>query len=1410
MTEAGTSGQIGWAGARASGGGNAAASTSSSSLPQIFVVQVGGSQRPLKIHVPEAPPGPTSRLTFHRIPFMTTIIKHGGQVESISARSDVCVYHPDANNQSIRFLCKNVRDMARPVDIVHPDWAHESIKAGRLLDTKDPQWDCFTRCKINRQKPLGKSGAGIAKGTKYKANNGVKRTRFTEEDIAFIVRQLVDQPNMAPSGYKFAQELARLNDRHTAASYQTWVSDHSELLKQKVEAERRRMTVAAREQRQQNIAAAADKQPQKGRVLSFAGPARVLPDRPSDQAENSARPGEHITQATALAIESGVSEVRRRASSSVGPARAMSGRPSYQAEASARPTEQMTQSTVAASESGASEARRRASSFAGPSGVVSGRPSDQAEGSAQPAEQMTQSTMSDMGVPEVKVEDEDDDELLDELEKEEVDQRVQSVPSSGQRAAETGDRNLELSPSPPGEFELGDEADRLLLERERQRVAAIQAATSAEQPAGTSNQALDSARSAIASAVTAFAGQIGGQPTLRKWIPRSSSGISTSSTYASAIEEATQSSGPASTPAATQIGGTQAGDIPTQSSGLFSTPAATQIGGILAAENPTQSSGTFSTPAATQIGGTLAGEDPTQSSGPSSSPADARNGDPAPVSTLRPLEAANGHANPSGPSSSAAKSSQVSSSHPSSGGPANLDWEQALAMGTQVARAYEEHVFAGASQVRVPPDDFEYEEQVFAGASQVRVPSSEDESDEFTDDFTPPPQEKGREKGKGKMMSEASGTRPRASTPQALSNSGADMHSPDELQSSSRDETVPAPSTLERKRATKPTDTGSEIDIDELLEHQRQRIAKAAADSQLSSNGSQSSSKDKAISKSATLERKRSPEATDSESEMAHDELEEEDQGQRQVKGSSTADTQRSSNGLQIPSRDEAIPTSGTLERKQSPEPTDSRLNELNELLEQSRRITKAIDAADAKLGLTGLMSSSKDKAIPVSATLERNRSPEATDSGSEMEYDESAKHQRQRQVKGTSAAGTQPSFNGLQPPGRDEAVPASGTLERKRSPEPTDSRSDMELDESQEDARREVEASAVADPQLSSNGPQSFSKNKAVSVSGTPERKRSPEPTDAGSQIEPDEPDELQEHQRKRPANATAAADTQLSPNGVQSSNKDKAVSVPTTLERKRSPEATDSGSEMEYDELAEEQRRRQAKRAKPTPRVLPAQKTAMYVDVSTSPPPPTAIRQDGPSTSTARFASVSTSPIRELMQRDERAGEIVQQSLARRATTSNSTSTSARQSSASFSFARDEARARVSSIRRSLSSRDIRSGAVGDASTDSQQRLRRKAEKSEIQARVCKLALDFGFAKTSQLRPYMPRDGDLDECRARLEQHFNEIAQHYDAEVFHVVQTLKDCHGDLDEALGELDEEAFVLRRAARRGRMVSMQTS
>ncbi|KAE8268402.1 hypothetical protein A4X09_0g3928 [Tilletia walkeri] len=1351
MTEAGTSGQIGWAGARvAGGGGNAAASTSSSSLPQIFVVQVGGSQRPLKIHVPEAPPGPTSRLTFHRIPFMTTIIKHGGQVESISARSDVCVYHPDANNQSIRFLCKNVRDMARPVDIVHPDWAHESIKAGRLLDTKDPQWDCFTRCKINRQKPLGKSGAGIAKGTKYKANNGVKRTRFTEEDIAFIVRQLVDQPNMAPSGYKFAQELARLNDRHTAASYQTWVSDHSELLKQKVEAERRRMTVAAREQRQQNIAAAADKQPQKGRVLSFAGPARVLPDRPSDQAESSARPAEHITQATTLAIESGVSEVRRRASSSVGPARAMSGRPSYQAEASARPAEQMTQSTVSASESGVSEARRRASSFAGPSGAVSGRPSDQAEGSAQPAEQMTQSTMSDMGVPEVKVGDEDDDELLDELEKEEVDQRVQSVPSSGQRAAETGDRNLELSPSPPGEFELGDEADRLLLERERQRVAAIQAATSAEQPAGTSNQALDSARSAIASAVTAFAGQIGGQPTIRKWIPRSSSGISTSSTYASAIEEATQSSGPASTPAATQIGGTQAGDIPTQSFGLFSTPAATQIGGILAAENPTQSSGTFSTPAATQIGGTLAGEDPTQSSGPSSSPADARNGDPAPVSTLRPLEAANGHANPSGPSSSAAKSSQVSSSHPSSGGPANLDWEQALAMGTQVARAYEEHVFAGASQVRVPPDDFEYEEQVFAGASQVRVPSSEDESDEFIDDFTPPPQEKGREKGKGKMMSKASGTRPRASTPQFLSNSGADMHSPDELQSSSRDETVPASSTLERKRATKPTDTGSEIDIDELLEHQRQRIAKAAADTQLSSNGSQSSSKDKAISKSATLERKRSPEATDSGSEMAHDELEEEDQGQRQVKGASAADTQPSSNGLQATGKDEAIPASSTLERKRSPEPTDSRSDmELDELQEDARREAEASAVADTPLSSNGLQSSSKNKAVTVSGTPERNRSPEATDSGSEMEYDESAKHQRQRPVKGSSAAGTQPSSNGIQAPGRDEAVPASGTLERKRSPEPTD----------------------------------------------------------AGSQIEPDE---LQEHQQKRPANATAVADAQLSSNGVQSSNKDKAVSVSTTLERKRSPEATDSGSEMEYDELAEEQRRRQAKRAKPTPRVLAAQKTAMYVDVSTSPPPPTAIRQDGPSTSTARFASVSTSPIRELVQRGERAGEIVQQPLARRATTSNSTSTSARQSSTSFSFARDESRARVSSIRRSLSSRDIRAGAVGDASTDSQQRLRRKAEKSEIQARVCKLALDFGFAKTSQLRPYMPRDGDLDECRARLEQHFNEIAQHYDAEVFHVVQTLKDCHGDLDEALGELDEEAFVLRRAARRGRMVSMQTS
>ncbi|CAD6885795.1 unnamed protein product [Tilletia laevis] len=250
----------------------------------------------------------------------------------------------------------------------------------------------------------------------------------------------------------------------------------------------------------------------------------------------------------------------------------------------------------------------------------------------------------------------------------------------------------------------------------------------------------------------------------------------------------------------------------------------------------------------------------------------------------------------------------------------------------------------------------------------------------------------------------------------------------------------------------------------------------------------------------------------------------------------------------------------------------------------------------------------------------------------------------------------------------------------------------------------------------------------------------------------------------------------------------------------RESSSEARDE-EQVEDEGWAERQHQRQAKRLKPIPGLPPARKTARRVDISTSPPPTS--RRAEASTSAVRLGSGSMSPTRELVERDVRLGPA--RTMVQQSTTSTSISPSVRRSASGLGFGlgRDEAQptSRLSSFRRSFSSRNLRA----DASTDSQRRLRLKAERSELQARVYKLALDFGFAKTSQLRPYMGTDGDLDQCRARLELHFGEIAQAFETEVFHVIQAVKESNGEIAQALQELEEEALVLQRAARRRGLV-----
>ncbi|KAL9934572.1 hypothetical protein V8E36_006347 [Tilletia maclaganii] len=219
---------------------------SSSGVPQIFQVEVAGTMRELKVLVQEGPRGKLN--TFNRSQLNATLTKHGARLESSEPRSDIAIYHPDADDKELRYLCSRAQKLPRQLPVVHPDWVHACIEAGQLLDPADPAWDCYTRCDIDRANPLGMYGAGMQAG-KYRPTNGNTRNLYTYEDRAFIVKHLVDTPNLAPQGNKIAEELARLRPRHTASSYQTWISGNWTLghcLSDKVEEEKRRRNLDAR------------------------------------------------------------------------------------------------------------------------------------------------------------------------------------------------------------------------------------------------------------------------------------------------------------------------------------------------------------------------------------------------------------------------------------------------------------------------------------------------------------------------------------------------------------------------------------------------------------------------------------------------------------------------------------------------------------------------------------------------------------------------------------------------------------------------------------------------------------------------------------------------------------------------------------------------------------------------------------------------------------------------------------------------------------------------------------------------------------------------------------------------------------------------------------------------------------
>ncbi|KAK0538975.1 hypothetical protein OC835_001288 [Tilletia horrida] len=228
-------------------------------LPKVFAVSVAGGVRALKIHVPDCPKG-VSRPSFHRPSFLSTMIRNGAQIESSLPRADVCIYHPDATEADIRFLCKSANAPARPIPVVHPDWAHASIKAERMLETNDPKWECLARCKIDPASVTGRGAAQTMKAAKHKPTNGIKRAPFTYDDRNFIIRHLLESPNAAPMGFKVAEELARQNPRHSAASYQTFISNNwktGQCLEQKINAERARLGAELRALQYAGLGAAA-------------------------------------------------------------------------------------------------------------------------------------------------------------------------------------------------------------------------------------------------------------------------------------------------------------------------------------------------------------------------------------------------------------------------------------------------------------------------------------------------------------------------------------------------------------------------------------------------------------------------------------------------------------------------------------------------------------------------------------------------------------------------------------------------------------------------------------------------------------------------------------------------------------------------------------------------------------------------------------------------------------------------------------------------------------------------------------------------------------------------------------------------------------------------------------------------
>ncbi|KAK0552543.1 hypothetical protein OC845_001687 [Tilletia horrida] len=196
-----------------------------------------GLNRPFRISIQDAPQCKRN-LTLKVSKLKNLILDHGGEISGTVARADVAVFHPDESPAEIAWFCRRAVTTIRRIDVVHHSWVQACIDAGEIVDSQDPRYDCYTLCKIDREAPSSVKGPATIQAQSHAPTNGISRIPYTDEDRAFIISTLLDEPTMHPQGNIFAELLNKRNPRHSASSYQNYVAKNLSNLQLSAQMER--------------------------------------------------------------------------------------------------------------------------------------------------------------------------------------------------------------------------------------------------------------------------------------------------------------------------------------------------------------------------------------------------------------------------------------------------------------------------------------------------------------------------------------------------------------------------------------------------------------------------------------------------------------------------------------------------------------------------------------------------------------------------------------------------------------------------------------------------------------------------------------------------------------------------------------------------------------------------------------------------------------------------------------------------------------------------------------------------------------------------------------------------------------------------------------------------------------------